>query len=224
MAWDQTWEHVFKTQEWGKYPSEDLIRFVARNFYGAPNRKEIKILEVGCGIGANLWYVSREGFSVYGIDGSKTAVKKALARLNSENPGWSGELIIGDIISLPYNDDFFDAVIDNEAIATNSFDNAVEMYSEIYRVLKPNGKVYSRSFSEGSWGDGTGEHAGYNAWIPNVGPLNNKGLSRFATKKDIVELLGKFEIIELERLERTYNNLNEKVIEWIVISEKSMTK
>lgn len=106
MAWDQTWENVFKTQEWGKYPSEDLIRFVARNFYGAPSRKEIKILEVGCGTGANLWYVAREGFSVYGIDGSKTAVEKANARLNSEIPGWSGELLIGDIISLPYNDAF----------------------------------------------------------------------------------------------------------------------
>ncbi|WP_339799099.1 class I SAM-dependent methyltransferase [Paenibacillus sp. FSL R5-0744] len=220
MAWDQTWENVFKTQEWGKYPSEDLIRFVARNFYGAPSRKEIKILEVGCGTGANLWYVAREGFSVYGIDGSKTAVEKANARLNSEIPGWSGELLIGDIISLPYNDAFFDAVIDNEAIATNSYDNAVEMYNEIYRVLKPNGKVYSRSFSEGSWGDGNGEQVGHNAWIPNEGPLNNKGLSRFASKEDMEELLNKFQIVELERLERTYNNLNEKVIEWIVTGEK----
>ncbi|MFD1903625.1 methyltransferase domain-containing protein [Paenibacillus rhizoplanae] len=63
----------------------------------------------------------RRFFSVYGIDGSKTAVEKAKSRLNSEIPGWSGELLIGDIISLPYNDASFDAVIDNEAIATNSF-------------------------------------------------------------------------------------------------------
>ncbi|MFC6648215.1 class I SAM-dependent methyltransferase [Paenibacillus rhizoplanae] len=194
MAWDQTWEHVFKTQEWGKYPSEDLIRFVARNFYEAPSRNEIRILEVGCGTGANLWYVAREGFSVYGIDGSKTAVEKAKSRLNSEIPGWSGELLIGDIISLPYNDASFDAVIDNEAIATNSFENACEMYNEIYRVLKPKGKVYSRAFSEGSWGDGTGEHVGHNAWIPNEGPLNNKGLSRFASKMDLEELWRSFKL------------------------------
>ncbi|OKP90593.1 hypothetical protein A3842_03205 [Paenibacillus sp. P3E] len=68
MAWDQTRENVFKIREWGNYPSEDLIRCITRYFYGTPNRKEIKILEVGCGIGANLWYVAREDFSDFGID------------------------------------------------------------------------------------------------------------------------------------------------------------
>jgi len=38
MAWDPIWERVFSSQAWGKYPGEDLIRFVARNFYAAPDR------------------------------------------------------------------------------------------------------------------------------------------------------------------------------------------
>jgi len=220
MSWDQTWEYIFKTQDWGKYPSEDLIRFVARNFYESPSRKEINILEVGCGTGANLWFIAREGFSVYGIDGSETAIEKAKARLNDEVKGWNGELIVGDIISLPYENSIFDAVIDNEAIYANSYENSVKIYNEIHRVLKQNGKIFSKAFASGCWGDGTGQHVGPNTWIPNEGPMNNKGLSRFASKEDMEELLNKFQIVELERLERTYNNLNEKVIEWIVTGEK----
>ncbi len=74
------WENIFQNKEWGKYPPIPLVRFVAKNFYNVPNRKEIKILELGFGTGANLWYLAREGFSVYGIEGSKTAVEKAIKR------------------------------------------------------------------------------------------------------------------------------------------------
>ena len=28
MAFDKTWEKIFKNQNWGKYPSEDVIRFI----------------------------------------------------------------------------------------------------------------------------------------------------------------------------------------------------
>ena len=41
MAWNNVWEQVFSSQEWGKYPGEDVIRFVARNFY---NLKDSAIL------------------------------------------------------------------------------------------------------------------------------------------------------------------------------------
>lgn len=82
-AWDPIWEEVFHSQEWGKYPGESLIRFIARNFYKR-NRKEVRILEIGCGTGANIWYLCREGFSAYGIDGSKKAVSLANNRIKTE--------------------------------------------------------------------------------------------------------------------------------------------
>lgn len=29
----QLWENIHANQEWGKYPSEQVVRFVARNYY-----------------------------------------------------------------------------------------------------------------------------------------------------------------------------------------------
>lgn len=138
MAWDNTWEEVFSNNEWGKYPAESLIRFIARNFYKVNKRESIKILEVGCGPGANLWYMNREGFTVYGIDGSETAIKKAEKRLKEDI--WDGKgnysLQVGDIISLPFEDNFFDAVIDCEVTYANKYDEAKRMFAEMHRVVR----------------------------------------------------------------------------------------
>ena len=62
-----------------KYPNEELCRFIGRNFnvLNKSQRKKIKILEVGCGPGGNLWMLAYEGFDVYGLDISVTSIKLA---------------------------------------------------------------------------------------------------------------------------------------------------
>jgi len=136
MAWDPIWEEIYRVRDLGKYPAEDLIRFIARNFYKAPNRKDIKILEVGCGQGANIWYIAREGFSIYGVDGSSSAIDYAKKRLDQEISGWSGSLTVGDVVSLDFEDNYFDAVIDNEAVTHNSFENSKAIYNEMQELQK----------------------------------------------------------------------------------------
>lgn len=48
QSFDQTWEEIHKNQSWGKYPTEHVIRFIARNYY-SQERSKIKILDFGCG-------------------------------------------------------------------------------------------------------------------------------------------------------------------------------
>lgn len=96
QSWPKIWDEIFSSQSWGKYPGESLIRFIAKNYYSRV-RSEIKILEIGCGTGANLWYFAKEGFRTYGIDGSKKAISIANQRLNDEK--LHAELIVGDILS-----------------------------------------------------------------------------------------------------------------------------
>ena len=69
---------------------------------------------------------SKEGFSIYGIDGSKSAVEQCKKRLDKEIPKWSGDLKVGDIVKLPYENETFDCVIDNCTVTSNSFENSVK--------------------------------------------------------------------------------------------------
>ncbi|EGV27988.1 Methyltransferase type 11 [Thiorhodococcus drewsii AZ1] len=220
MAFDEIWEDIFSSSAWGKYPGEALIRFVARHFYKANNRRDIRILELGCGPGANLWYCAREEFSVFGVDGSKTAIRIAKARLDTEVPDWTGALCVADISLLPFDDKMFDAVIDNEAICCNSFEDSQIIYSEAARVLKTSGKLFSRTFSTLSWGYGTGQELGRNAFLCAEGPLHGKGYARFTTDSEVVDLLGDLVLTSLEELKTTRNNRKNAIVEWIIEAEK----
>jgi SAM-dependent methyltransferase len=218
MSWNTDWDDIFEKNEWGKYPPEDLIRFVGRNYYKVKDRSRVRILEVGCGPGANVWYVAREGFSAYGIDGSKVAIDRAKERFLKEN--LTGHFAVGDIQSLPYEDNFFDAVIDIECIYTNSLADTKKIFSEIIRVLKPEGKFYSKAFMVGMAGDGKGsESTGEKNTYRNIreGPLSNfSGTQRFISKEDIHTLYSPFRIDSIDYVIRSHNNGQHEIREHLI--------
>tara|TARA_B110000196_G_C20895907_1_gene543615 strand:- start:43 stop:708 length:666 start_codon:yes stop_codon:yes gene_type:complete len=221
MSWDKSWEKLYKKRGWGEYPNEELIKFIARNFYQYPNRKKIKILELGCGIGSNLWYLAKEKFKVYGIDGSKTAISKSIKKLDKEVPNWKGQVTTGDIINIQYPDNFFDAVVDLESITHNSFENSIKIYEESFRVLKNNGKLFSRTFCVGTWGDNTGKKLGINSWKVSEGPMKGHcNFIRFTKKNQIKILLKKFDIVNIDKISLSVNNEKNKIIEWLIYAKK----
>ena len=221
MSWDSIWDTIFRQQEWGKYPGEELIRFIAKNFYSVERRQYVRILEVGCGPGANIWFCAREGFQVYGIDGSSTAIARCRARLDSEIDNWQGRIQTGDICSIDFPADYFDAVIDCEAICCNDITSSKLIYREAARVLKVGGKLFSKAFAVGSWGWGTGEKLGHNAFLCNEGPLKGEGYTRFTDRSEIPDLLGPaFNLLSIEKLSRTLSNGRDEIIEWIIEAEK----
>ena len=136
MAWDEVWERIFREREWGRYPQEDVVRFVARSFYAAPDHAAVKILEIGCGPGSGTsWFIAREGFSLTGIDASPTAVDKARERFAAE--GLRGEFVLGPAERLPFPDASFDAVVANFGI--HHVERPERAIAQARRVLAPGG-------------------------------------------------------------------------------------
>lgn len=133
------------------YPNESLIQFIAGSYYKEPEdmRKSIRVLEVGCGSGANLWMLSKEGFDVYGVDSSEVGIDLAREHLNKK---WNvnANLCKGSFTDLPYDDAFFDVVVDIVSLQHINIADSHLALKEIYRVMKPAGKFFSYRFSDHS--------------------------------------------------------------------------
>lgn len=218
-SFDNTWEEIHKSQEWGKYPSEDIIRFVARNYYNK-ERKNIKILDFGCGAGANTWYLAREGFDTYAFDGSASAVMKAKSYLAKEN--LEAHFEVADALDISYENNFFDCIIDSAVVYANTIKNITDMYKKIYDLLVPAGKLFTTGlFTPNTAGYGTGILLEKNTFKDlTEGALAGRGTVHFFEKEEILELLDSigFHNINIDVTKRTDRG---KIVEyWIVSAEK----
>ncbi len=182
MAWDPVWEDVYRSRAWGRYPGEDVVRFVMGHHGRRQDRENVRLLEVGCGTGANLWFMAREGFCTHGLERAPTAVDLCNRRLDEECPGWreaGGRVQVGDLLRLPYEDGFFDAAIDVVAVCYSPFEQARAAYRELARVTRPGGRLFVRTFARGCWGEGTGRELEPGFWECADGPLGGLGGTRF---------------------------------------------
>ncbi len=126
-----------------RYPNEEMLRFVARHYGAVPAaaRSGISLLEVGCGSGANLWVLAREGFDTHGLDLSAEGL--ALCEEMLRSWGTRASLREGDMTTLPYEPTSFDAVLD--VFSSNCLDEAGfgRFLDETARVLKPGGRLFT---------------------------------------------------------------------------------
>ncbi len=97
-------------------------------------RKELKgckkILDVGCGIG--VFEELLPDLNITGLDTSQRFLEEAKNRIKKE-------FVFGNAENLPFDDNTFDGVF---SVATLEFvENYKAAVREIYRVLKPGGKI-----------------------------------------------------------------------------------
>ncbi len=119
----------------GDYDSNARVqRRVAHELIGRAGKIEGEVLDIGCGTGSIAELLERE---VVGVDLSYSMCAKNY-----------GSCINGDAENLPLKNESFDFVISSLAL---QWINDVQKFSdEIFRVLKPGGKVAVSTFTSGT--------------------------------------------------------------------------
>ena len=215
------WEQVFATRPWGRYPPEALVRFISRRFNGVEDRAGVRILEVGCGPGANLWYLAREGFSASGIDFSPTALAQARDRIDREGLGDRLELQQGDFAALPWPDNHFDLVIDVEAMSANDCSTINAVLAEVRRVLRPGGAFFGIMFGQETTGyDKSSETESGTMTDPQAGPCQGQTFAHFFEEEELGRLFNDFDCLRLDWTKRSDRCGQLVVAEWLVSAEK----
>jgi ubiquinone/menaquinone biosynthesis C-methylase UbiE len=199
----EVWEKIFSRKEWGEYPPEDLIRFVKRNSKDTLPR----ILEIGCGPGANLPFLAKHATLLGGVDFSQTAIslaKQRMARFSDLNLPII-DLRCGDLTVLPWNDSMFDMVVDIFALYANPTVKIRQALREVARVLYPGGLMYSKVWSASNidfYELGHPELEKGTFSNSQVGPCANMGVSHYFESAEIEELWhdAGFEIMEIYQM------------------------
>lgn len=95
-----------------------------------------RVLEVGVGTGKNIPYYPEE-VEVVAIDISEGMLRRAKPKAKGRNPP---VLMRADVMSLPFKDESFDCVVSTFVFC--SVPDPVVGLREIFRVLKPRGKMF----------------------------------------------------------------------------------
>lgn len=101
-----------------------------------------RVLDFGTGTGRHTVYLARMGFEVYGFDWSEAAI--TLAKQELTRQGLSANLTVWDMTEnpLPYDDEFFEAVIAVRVLHHTYTEQISRIASEIARVTRVGGYLY----------------------------------------------------------------------------------
>lgn len=106
----------------------------------------MRVLDAGCGVGRNLVYLLREGYEVFGVDGSQEAIEAVRSLAAKLAPGLDPENFqVSAVEEMPYEDGFADVVISSAVLHFAQDDAQFNgMVQELWRVLRPGGLFFCR--------------------------------------------------------------------------------
>jgi SAM-dependent methyltransferase len=224
-SFDPIWEREIygEGRHLNRYPFDLVVSFVFRNFPRGRPRDSIRIVEVGCGVGNNLWFAAREGFSVSGLDASKSAIEHARSRFAGE--GLAGDFRVGDFTELPWADGSFDLAVDRCSITCCGLSMARKAVQEMRRVLKPGGRALLNTYGDRHTSRSTGR-PGPDGLTLDIkgGTLTGVGQICFYGAKDVEDLVGSgWKLLGREHLELRADRPAPETVhaEWRVVVEKT---
>ncbi len=107
---------------------------------------EANVLDLGTGPGTLVRELARNlpGLQVYGIDLSEDMIGLARGHARREHLEERVQFASGDVAHLPYPDQSFDVVV--STISMHHWSELVQPLRELYRVLRPGGRVWIYDF------------------------------------------------------------------------------
>jgi len=118
----------------GVWPWSDLVSHVMR--YGRPDRPGYRVLELGCGAGANIPFFTAMGMEYHAIEGSEEIVGRLWRRF----PELKSGIVVGDFTKEITAPGHFDLVVDRASLTHNTTAAIKDAIALLKARLKPGSK------------------------------------------------------------------------------------
>ena len=170
--------------------------------YSALFCKDITVLDLGSGNGANIPFLLSKTNNVFALDYAESAI-------NTIKSKYQIEAIAADMrIPLPYNDKLFEIVICDLSLHYFSEEETYSILDEIKRIMKTKGTLLTRLNSSNDI-----KHGAKKGTEIEIGYYEYEGRrKRFFDKEMIERFFGQYFIIEYLEEKRTGKYLEEKVL------------
>lgn len=196
MTFSVEWDAIYAAQQQlAVWPWSDLITYVMR--YCRPIAPGMRVLELGCGAGANIPFFLRAGFEYYAIEGSPTMV----AQLHHTFPDLRQRIVTGDFTkSIPF-DVSFDLVVDRAALTHNGERAIRSCLAHVRTMMKPGAKYvgidwFSTTHADHALGSEDGEPRTRSAI--ERGQFTGVGRVHFSDRRELQSFFADFELLALE--------------------------
>ena len=155
MSFSDEWERCYQqSTHMSIWPWSDLVSLIMEH---KPNQDKVKVLELGCGAGANIPLFASLGFEYHAVEGSKTIVEQ----LHKQYPQFAQNIYVGDFTKNIPNEKF-DLIVDRASLTCNDEHSISKCLTRCYASLVSGGKFigvdwYSTQSSEYVQGQEAGD-------------------------------------------------------------------
>ena len=190
--WDERYQENTHMSIW---PWSTLVSFVMR--YSNPNVAGFRVLELGCGAGANIPFFVNLGIDYYAVEGSESIV----TRLHSKFPQLKDNIVCGDFTqTLPEME--FHLIVDRASLTHNDTSAIRRCLRMCHNRLKSDGMYigidwYSTDSDAYREGEQAEDH--YTRTNFTDGSHANSGRVHFSSKEHLLDLFADYEIVVLTR-------------------------
>jgi SAM-dependent methyltransferase len=204
------------------YPHEQVVRWAFREFDRAAVPKA-KVLDIGCGAGRHALFLAGEGFDTYACDISSVGLREV--RAAAQRRGLTMSICQGPAQDLSqFQDASMDGALCFAVMYYLTLDQAEQMISEVFRVLRPGGKFLcvTRGDADSRRRDAT--PVGPCTWHINaLGPGAPSAMEEdmdmlFFSKEDIERIFRLFRSLVIDRMTYTHSGFVDD--DWVITAVK----
>ncbi|MEI6002629.1 class I SAM-dependent methyltransferase [Paraburkholderia bengalensis] len=196
MSFSAAWEDAFRQGGHdSRWPWSDLVSMTKR--HARTLDETSRVLEIGCGAGANIPFLLTTGAQYFAVEGSAAAAAKARDRFAT----LGAQIHTGDFIDdMPFSGEF-DVIVDRAAMTHNDEASIRRGLAKLAAKLKPSGLYIGIDwFSTKHDGFRTGEATSDERTREHFtsGPFAGVGRVHFSDEAHLRDLFAGYEFLALE--------------------------
>ena len=203
MSFSNEWDNRYQENtHMSIWPWSDLVSIVMRH---KPQKENFKVLELGCGAGANIPLFASLGADYYAVEGSETIVKQ----LHQQYPQFRKSIVVGDFTKDIPNEKF-DLIIDRAALTHNNEKSIIECLNKCYQQLVNSGQFIGVDWFSTKYPDYTKGERSEDIWTKTnfkEGNFANVGKVHFSDREHLLELFQNFKILNILNSHHKCNTL-----------------